>query len=101
MEWTAQRKSETRVEDKGESEEASAGNESDGRQKEIADETNRRAVEKVARLKPPLDEKWRQINTALTERSGLFCILFAEINVAGCLCSRIFFEKNPFRQATC
>jgi len=33
-----------RVEDKGESEEASAGNESDGRQKEIADETNRRAV---------------------------------------------------------
>ena len=52
MEWTAQRKSQ----DKGESEEASAGNESDGRQKEIADETNRRAVEKVARLKPPLDE---------------------------------------------
>ena len=39
VEWTAQRKSETRVEDKGESEEASAGNESDGRQKEIADET--------------------------------------------------------------
>ena len=35
MEWTAQRKSH----DKGESEEASAGIESDGRQKEIADET--------------------------------------------------------------
>ena len=35
MEWTAQRKSQ----DKGESEEASAGIESDGRQKEIADET--------------------------------------------------------------
>ena len=46
VEWTAQRKSETRVEDKGESEEASAGNESDGRQKEIADETNRQAVGK-------------------------------------------------------
>ena len=42
MEWTAQRKSQ----DKGESEEASAGNESDGRQKEIADETNRQAVGK-------------------------------------------------------
>ena len=37
---------ETKVEDKGESEEASAGNESDGRQKEIADETNRQAVGK-------------------------------------------------------
>ena len=34
------------MEDKGESEEASAGNESDGRQKEIADETNRQAVGK-------------------------------------------------------
>ena len=39
MEWTAQRKSKAQVEDKGESEEASAGIESDGRQKEIADET--------------------------------------------------------------
>ena len=39
MEWTAQRKSEAQAEDKGESEEASAGIESDGRQKEIADET--------------------------------------------------------------
>ena len=44
VEWTAQRKSETRVEDKGESEEASAGIESDGRQKEIVDETIRQAV---------------------------------------------------------
>ena len=59
MEWTAQRKSEARVEDKGESEEASAGNESDGRQKEIADETNRRAVGEAARQKPPLDEEWK------------------------------------------
>ena len=39
MEWTAQRKSKAQAEDKGESEEASAGIESDGRQKEIADET--------------------------------------------------------------
>ena len=30
---------ETKVEDKGESEEAAVGNESDGRRKEIADET--------------------------------------------------------------
>ena len=44
MEWTAQRKSEARVEDKGESEEASAEIESGGRQKEIADETIRQAV---------------------------------------------------------
>ena len=40
VEWTAQRKSR----DKGESEEASAEIESDGRQKEIADETIRQAV---------------------------------------------------------
>ena len=44
VEWTAQRKSEARVEDKGESEEASAEIESGGRQKEIADETIRQAV---------------------------------------------------------
>ena len=42
-------KSETKVEDNGESEEASAGIESDGRRKEIADETNRLAVSDVAR----------------------------------------------------
>ena len=40
VEWTAQRKSQ----DKGESEEASAGIESDGRRNEIADETFRQAV---------------------------------------------------------
>ena len=39
MEWTAQKRSKAQAEDKGESEEASAGIESDGRQKEIADET--------------------------------------------------------------
>ena len=50
VEWTAQRKSQ----DKGESEEASAGIESDGRRKEIADETIRLAVCVVARLTPPL-----------------------------------------------
>ena len=38
MEWKAQRKSETKVEDKGESEEAAAEIEADGRRKEIADE---------------------------------------------------------------
>ena len=39
VEWKAQRKSETKVEDKGESEEAAAEIEADGRRKEIADET--------------------------------------------------------------
>ena len=34
-------RSETKVEDKGESEEAAAGIESDGRRKEIADETTK------------------------------------------------------------
>ena len=38
MEWKAQRKSETKVEDKGESEEATAEIEADGRRKEIADD---------------------------------------------------------------
>ena len=38
MEWKAQRKSEMKVEDKGESEEAAAEIEADGRRKEIADE---------------------------------------------------------------
>lgn len=56
VEWTAQRKSEARVEDKGESEEASAGIESDGRQKEIADETIRQAVGEAERQKPPLED---------------------------------------------
>ena len=41
VEWKASRKSETRVEDKGESEEAVAGIEADGRRKEIANETIR------------------------------------------------------------
>ena len=41
MEWKAQRKSETKVEDKGESEEAAAEIEADGRRKEIADEVIR------------------------------------------------------------
>ena len=39
VEWTAQKRSGAQAKDKGESEEASAGIESDGRQKEIADET--------------------------------------------------------------
>ena len=48
------------MEDKGESEEAAAEIESDGRRKEIADEAIRRAVcVEVERLTPPLDEKWR------------------------------------------
>ena len=38
MEWKAQRKSETKVEDKGESEEAAAEIEAGGRRKEIADD---------------------------------------------------------------
>ena len=41
VEWKAQRKLETRVEDKGESEEAAAEIEADGRRKEIADEVIR------------------------------------------------------------
>ena len=41
MEWMAQRQSETKVEDKGESEEAAAEIEADGRRKEIADEAIR------------------------------------------------------------
>ena len=41
VEWTAQRKSEVKAEDKGESEEAAAEIESGGRRKEIADETIR------------------------------------------------------------
>ena len=40
----------------GESEEAAVGIESDGRQKEIADETIVGQWVEVARLKPPLDE---------------------------------------------
>ena len=52
MEWTAQRKSQ----DKGESEEASAGIESDGRQKEIADEIFVEQCVEAARQKPPLNE---------------------------------------------
>ena len=38
MEWTAQRKSEAKAEDKGEPEEAAAEIEAGGRRKEIADE---------------------------------------------------------------
>ena len=49
MEWTAQRQSETKVEDRGEPEEAAAEIESGGRQKEIAENIE-----------------------ALTEKSGLF-----------------------------
>ena len=41
VDWKAQRKSETKVEDKGESEEAAAEIEAGGRRKEIADETIR------------------------------------------------------------
>ena len=41
VEWTAQRKSETKVEDKGEPEEAAAEIEAGGRRKEIADEAIR------------------------------------------------------------
>ena len=41
VEWKAQRKSETKVEDKGEPEEAAAEIEAGGRRKEIADETVR------------------------------------------------------------
>ena len=50
VEWKAQRKSETKVEDKGEPEEAVAGIEAGGRRKEIANDI-----------------------TASTVRSGLFC----------------------------
>ena len=39
VEWKAQRKSETKVEDKGEPEEAAAEIEAGGRRKEIADDT--------------------------------------------------------------
>ena len=49
MEWTAQRQSETKVEDRGEPEEAAAEIESGGRRKEIAENIE-----------------------ALTEKSGLF-----------------------------
>ena len=38
VEWTAQRKSETKVEDRGEPEEAAAEIEAGGRRKEIADD---------------------------------------------------------------
>ena len=38
MEWTAQRKSEAKAEDKGEPEEAAAEIEAGGRRKEIADD---------------------------------------------------------------
>ena len=55
VEWKAQRKSETKVEDKGEPEEAAAEIEAGGRRKEIADEAIRRAVGKTERLKPLLD----------------------------------------------
>ena len=41
VEWTAQRRSEARAEDKGEPEEAAAEIEAGGRRKEIADETIR------------------------------------------------------------
>ena len=41
VEWTAQRQSETKVEDKGEPEEAAAEIEAGGRRKEIADEAIR------------------------------------------------------------
>ena len=41
VEWKAQRKSETKVEDKGEPEEAAAEIEAGGRRKEIADEAIR------------------------------------------------------------
>ena len=41
VEWTAQRKSEGKPEDKGEPEEAAAEIEAGGRRKEIADETIR------------------------------------------------------------
>ena len=52
MEWTAQRQSETQVEDKGEPEEAAAEIEAGGRRKEIADVTIRKAeCEKAERLK--------------------------------------------------
>ena len=75
VEWTAQRKSKAQAEDKGESEEASAGIESDGRQKEIADETFRQAVGEAARPKPQLDGSGDIEKTASTEKSGLFCFM--------------------------
>ena len=56
VEWTAQRKSEAQAEDKGESEEASAGIESDGRRNEIADEIFVEQCVEAARQKPPLNE---------------------------------------------
>ena len=50
-------KSETKVEDKGESEEAAAEIEADGRRKEIADEVIRQAAcVEARRLTPPLDD---------------------------------------------
>ena len=73
MEWKAQRKSETKVEDKGESEEAAAEIESGGRRKEIADEAIRRAVcVEVERLTPPLDDCLKSDMIVSTEKLGLF-----------------------------
>ena len=57
VEWKAQRKSEAKAEDKGESEEAAAEIDADGRRKEIADETIREtACVEAARLKPPFHD---------------------------------------------
>ena len=57
MERTAQRKPETKVEGKGEPEEAAAEIEAGGRRKEIADETIRdTACVEAARLTPPFHD---------------------------------------------
>ena len=67
MEWTAQRKSQ----DKGESEEASAGIESDGRQKEIADETI------VGQWEKPQGRNHRLMRVEIDKQSGLGCMVGA------------------------
>ena len=62
-------KSETKVEDKGEPEEAAAEIEAGGRRKEIADETSRN------------DSGNKRKNIVLTERLGLFFVVYTNNNV--------------------
>ena len=68
-------KSETKVEDKGEPEEAAAEIDAGGRRKEIADEAIREtACVDAARLTPPFHEEWRKAKQSRPKGRGFFVL---------------------------
>jgi len=70
-------KSETKVEDKGEPEEAAAEIEAGGRRKEIADEAIREtACVEAERLTPPFHEEWNKKASESRLKSRGFFVLY-------------------------